>query len=129
MMHMRALLDEWVDRKAILGAQVFHQHHGESHVVVAGESAPGIDATAGTVSRIYCGNKPVLAVAVGVAVQEGLLDLHDPVTRFFDDCAPPLADVTVAGLLGHTVTLPPLCTGRATLWQNAPFALSLPVAV
>ncbi len=106
-MHIRRLLEKWVERRIILGAQVFYQHHDEECHIVAGEAASGIDATPDTVGRIYCTNKSVLAVAAGIASQEGVMTLEDRVARFFDECTPSMAEVKISDLLGHSLRLPP----------------------
>ncbi|MEU7018824.1 serine hydrolase domain-containing protein [Streptomyces sp. NPDC046385] len=103
---IRSLLERWVARRTLLGAQVFHRHDGDVTDIAVGEAAPGVAATPDVVGRVYCANKSVLAVTAGVASQEGLLDLKDPMARFFDNCAPSMATVTVADLLGHTSGLP-----------------------
>ncbi|WP_327320356.1 serine hydrolase domain-containing protein [Streptomyces sp. NBC_01235] len=112
MTRIRVLLKEWVDRKIILGAQVFSLEDGVACHIVAGEAAPGTDVTPDIVGRLYCANKPVLAVSTGIASEEGLVGLHTPLSHYFDDCTPAMAAVTIADLLGHTVRLPP------TLYKN-----------
>ncbi len=110
---IHVLLQELVDRKIILGAQGFSLEDGEGCHIVVGEAAPGTDVTPDIAGRLYCANKPVLAVTTGIASEEGLVGLHTALSHYFDDCTPAMAAVTIADLLGHTVLLPP------TLHKNA----------
>ncbi|AJP05155.1 hypothetical protein TU94_30755 [Streptomyces cyaneogriseus subsp. noncyanogenus] len=117
---IRLALDKWVERRALLGAQALYRQGDEICHIAVGEAAPGVRATSGIAGRLYCANKPVLAVLAGVAEQEGLLGLRDPLARFFDEGAPAMAAVTVADLLGHTVRLPPaLHTRSPSLGERA----------
>ncbi|TRV80955.1 beta-lactamase family protein [Streptomyces sp. 130] len=103
---IRRMLEQLVERRILLGGQVFHRHRGETHRFAVGQAVAGAGADE-VAGRLYCANKPVLAVIAGLAAQDGLLGFQDPLARFFDDCAPAMAAVTVADLLGHTVRLPP----------------------
>ncbi|MHA6763636.1 serine hydrolase domain-containing protein [Streptacidiphilus sp. PAMC 29251] len=104
--HIQQALDQLTERGVLLGAEVFHSLRGEVHRLTAGEAAPGL-GPADTVGRLYCTNKPVLAVIVGIAAQRGLLDLRAPLSRYFDRCGTAMSSVTAADLLAHTVNLPP----------------------
>ncbi|NEY32872.1 serine hydrolase [Streptomyces sp. PRKS01-65] len=110
---IRRTLEQSVERRALLGAQALYREGDETCHIAVGEAAPGVRATPGIAGRLYCANKPVLAVLAGIASQEGLLGPRDPLARFFDDCAPAMAAVTIADLLGHTVRLPPALHPRS----------------
>ena len=56
--------------------------------------------------------KQFTAAAVMMLVEEGKVDLSDPLTRFFPDAPPPWRSITVRHLLTHTSGLPDYTDGR-----------------
>ncbi|MEU5220953.1 serine hydrolase [Streptomyces sp. NPDC020807] len=116
---IRPLLEKWVARRLVIGAQVLVRDGGGTTDLAVG-AAPGVAATPDVVGRVHRANKSVPAVATAVATQEGLLGFQDPVARFFGNCAPAMAEVTVADLLGHASGPPTaLHEGAGSLEERA----------
>ena len=89
-----AYLKNEIDTKKIPGAVMLIQRHGQiAYYETFGERDPGTKApmTADTIFRIYSMSKPVTTVAAMMLVEEGKLQLDDPVAKFI----PAFKDVKV----------------------------------
>jgi CubicO group peptidase (beta-lactamase class C family) len=102
----RFLADRYVASGRIPCAQLQVVRHGERvHESVLGvaDRERGVPAAADTVFRIYSMTKPITSVAFMMLVEEGLVALEDPVSRFI----PEWSDLAVfAGGVGPYVTRP-----------------------
>ena len=105
------------------------------------DKAAGVRMTPDAIFRIYSMTKPLVSVAAMMLVEEGKLQLTDPVTKFLPTLKPPgvsvaqadaefarltyttvpaVREMTVQDLLRHTAGL-----GYAEITQNAPVKKSL----
>jgi CubicO group peptidase (beta-lactamase class C family) len=102
------LATNWITAGKLLGVQVFAASSDTVIVDAAiGWSEPGRPARPSDVARLYCNAKPLVMICLAQAVEEGLLDWDDPISRFL-----PVADtpqhraMTVRSLLTHSSGLP-----------------------
>lgn len=61
-----------------------------------------IPVTSNTVFKLGSVSKHIIGVAIMKFIQEGKLQLNDPVTKFFPDAPPHWSKVTIRHLLNHT---------------------------
>jgi CubicO group peptidase (beta-lactamase class C family) len=88
------------------GAQVAVSVNGEQALNIAlGETGTRAPMTTGTISRVWCTIKPVLAVAIGRAADEGLVDLDEPLESRMASVRSLRGGVTAAHILTHTAGL------------------------
>jgi CubicO group peptidase (beta-lactamase class C family) len=88
------------------GAQMTVTIAGERVFDVAlGDAGTGTDATPDHVFRVYCTIKPVLAVAVAQLVEDGVLDLDEPIAPRLPSVQALSDGVTLRHLLTHTAGL------------------------
>jgi CubicO group peptidase (beta-lactamase class C family) len=88
------------------GAQMTVTIAGERVFDVAlGDAGTGADATPDHVFRVYCTIKPVLAVAVAQLVDDGVLDLDEPIASRLPSVQALSDGVTLRHLLTHTAGL------------------------
>jgi len=72
----RQRLQQYVDDAVIcLGVQATVSHAGVDHDIALGQAGPGQPTTPDSIWRLYCTGKPVVALAVGLAIGDGLVDL------------------------------------------------------
>lgn len=86
--------DRYVDQGVLPGWSALVARHGETVFAGGGGSrdlALGLPVEPGTIWRLYSMTKPVTSVAVMMLVEQGLLDLDDPVS----DYIPEFADLVV----------------------------------
>jgi CubicO group peptidase (beta-lactamase class C family) len=102
------LATSWIAAGKLLGVQVFAaRSHTLIGDVAVGWSEPSRPAEPSDVARLYCNAKPLVTVCLAQAVEEGLLDWDDPISRFL-----PVADtpqhraMTIRSLLTHSSGLP-----------------------
>jgi CubicO group peptidase (beta-lactamase class C family) len=96
-----ALLQQFVDGRKTAGAVAMLAHRGALvHTAAVGyqDLATHVPMSERTIFRIYSMTKPVTAVAVMMLVEERLLSLDDPVSRYL----PEFADVRVIDTDGRT---------------------------
>jgi CubicO group peptidase (beta-lactamase class C family) len=80
--------------------------HGEQVLNIAlGETGTRAPMTTTTISRVWCTIKPFLAVAVARAVDEGLVDLDEPLEDRMASVRSLRGGVTAAHILTHTAGL------------------------
>jgi CubicO group peptidase (beta-lactamase class C family) len=98
------LLGRWVSAGECLGGQIFAWRDGRVEVDAAlGRTGDGGPASTEDVVRLYCAVKPITAVALLAAAQEGLLSLDDPVGSHLPGFAElDRHGVTLRKLLSHT---------------------------
>jgi CubicO group peptidase (beta-lactamase class C family) len=102
------LLEQELDSRLLMtkGAQVCVLAHGDERHLVLGDAGTGQEMTRDTILRIYCAIKPVTAVAVAELVDQGRLDLDEPLRlRLPDYRALWAGDVTLRHVLSHTAGL------------------------
>lgn len=88
------------------GVQARISLRGEPVLEVAeGEDGMGRPISPETVFRVYCTAKPVAALAVGLAVERGDLDLDAPLERLLPTFAALQGGVTLRHILTHTAGL------------------------
>src|SRR5215204_5341674 len=98
----------WVAEGQLLGAQVFVAR-GEDVVghLAIGSSEPGRPAATSDVARLYCSAKPLTTICLAQAVERGLLDWDDPISRFLPVIDTPRhRSLTLRSLLTHSSGLP-----------------------
>ncbi|WP_404479973.1 serine hydrolase domain-containing protein [Novosphingobium sp. BL-52-GroH] len=106
---LRQVLDEATARQAIVGCVVCVSRHGGAMQVLAAGLADreqGLAMAPGTVFRLASLTKAVVCVAALRLVEEGRLDLADPVTRWLPWFAPALPSghvpaISIADLMTH----------------------------
>jgi CubicO group peptidase (beta-lactamase class C family) len=123
---LTAVMQEWVERKEAPGAVVMIARHGKlAFVHAAGyrDAARGAPLAEDAIFRAYSMTKPIVSVAAMMLVEDGLIALHDPVSKFIPefgemrvaiegvdpgtgaatfDTAPAKRQMTVHDLLRHT---------------------------
>jgi CubicO group peptidase (beta-lactamase class C family) len=88
------------------GLQVVVTHHGrEVANLVCGEDGAGRPMTPETVSRVYCSIKPLVAIGVAAAIQDGLLTLDEPLEAHLPAVIGLSDGVTARHVLTHTAGL------------------------
>ncbi len=88
------------------GAQVAVMVKGEQVFSLAlGETGTGSRMTTTTVSRVWCTIKPILAVALAGAVDEGVVDLDEPLDGRLPTVRSLQGGVTATHVLTHTAGL------------------------
>lgn len=113
-------IDDWVAEGVVPGASIAISYRGElvSHRH-AGEARSGIPVSNETLFGLASLSKPITAAAVMTLIDEGLMDLDEPVTEilpeFGADVSPRHSiavlesqrdDITLRQLLAHTAGLP-----------------------
>ncbi len=101
---VRALLEQGIERKLHLGAQLYVSLRGEcvSHFAV-GESRAGIAMKPETVSLWLSSCKPITAIAIGQLIDQGLISLDDHVDRYVPGFGSGGKEgITIRNLLTHT---------------------------
>ncbi|TDP92902.1 serine hydrolase domain-containing protein [Labedaea rhizosphaerae] len=74
---------EAVASGAVLGVYVSAGHRDEIAVNLAvGHAAPGVPATVGDIGELRCAVKPLTTLCIAHAVESGLLDLDDTLSRW-----------------------------------------------
>ncbi len=108
--HWDERIPQWMDRYAIPGAVVAMVHNNE----LVWMNAYGVAdletqrrMTVDTICRVESISKPVTAFGIMNLVQQGLLDLDVPISRYLDDFSIPISEfdlheVTLRQLLSHT---------------------------
>ncbi|MFD8499076.1 serine hydrolase domain-containing protein [Amycolatopsis sp. NPDC059657] len=105
---LQPLLDEWARETGVPGASVGILHNGEESVLTTGVSSvdTGHPVEAGTLFMIGSTSKTFTAAAVLALVEDGLLDLDEPVVKYLPDLrlADPVArdTITMRHLLTHS---------------------------
>ena len=91
-----------------LGVYVYASRRGEIVADAAfGAAEPGVAAGAGDVGELRCAVKPLTAICVGRALEDGSLGLDDTLARWAPPGASPrIAGLTIRSLLSHTAGLP-----------------------
>jgi CubicO group peptidase (beta-lactamase class C family) len=88
------------------GVQVVVTHRGREVLNLAcGEDGVGRPMTPETVSRVYCSIKPMVAIAVAAAIQDGLLTLDEPLEAHLPRVIGLSDGVTARHVLTHTAGL------------------------
>ena len=107
MVRTQAWVAEAVESRILtLGVQLVATLNGVMVLdLAAGDNGATGLVTGTTIFRVYCAIKPILAVAIGRAIDDGLLALDEPVARRLPDLGPVRAGVTVAHVLPHTAGL------------------------
>lgn len=99
-----ALLDEALEQRQAIGAQVYVSLNGRTLVNAAcGEARPGVPMTTKTLMPWYSNSKIATSAAALIMWERGAFDLDDPVVR----CIPEFAAngkerITIRHLLTHT---------------------------
>lgn len=104
----RRLADRWIGPGRIPGALVLVHRRGRTvHLSVQGEAdrERGRPLAEDTLFRIYSMTKPLVSLAFMMLVEEGLVALDDPVSRFIPDWA--ALSIYQSGESGGFVTIPP----------------------
>lgn len=101
----RRLADYVEDRLFSVGVQASVRYRGEAVDLALGSGGPGIGCTPETIWRMFCMGKPVVAVAVALAAQDGLIELDVPVADQVDEQALRGNPATPRQLLDHTAGL------------------------
>jgi CubicO group peptidase (beta-lactamase class C family) len=108
--HVRELFADLVGSGRETGAALTVLRHGEPVVELHGgwrDAARTRPWTADTLVNVYSVGKPLIALAVLVLVDRGLIGLDDPVARYWPQFAAAGKDgVTVRQALTHTAGLP-----------------------
>ncbi|WP_370949564.1 serine hydrolase domain-containing protein [Amycolatopsis sp. cg5] len=105
---LQPLLDEWARELGVPGASVGILHDGEVSVLTTGVSSvdTGLPVEPGTLFMIGSTSKTFTAAAVLALVEDGLLDLDEPVVKYLPDLklADPAARdvITTRHLLTHS---------------------------
>ena len=80
-------MDKAVDRKEIAGVNLLVNRHGEE-IFYAQSGYADIDAgkkmDRDTICHLYSQSKPITAAAAMLLMQDGIIDLNEPVENFFD---------------------------------------------
>jgi CubicO group peptidase (beta-lactamase class C family) len=88
------------------GAQVCVMIGGEARHVAVGDTGTGDDVTEDTVFKVYCAIKPITAVAIAKLVDEGVVDLDEPLRhRLPEYRSLQIHDISIRHLLAHTAGL------------------------
>jgi CubicO group peptidase (beta-lactamase class C family) len=77
-----------------------------------GVTSSGRTPSADTSYAWSCATKPLVAVVIGMLVDDGLLEFDAPVSRFLSEVPPALGEVTIADLLTHTAAVPDAAAER-----------------
>ena len=111
--HIRAVVQQALDERRLIGAVVLVAHNGELiHQQAAGhadrESARPMDLT--TIFRLASVSKPIVSTAALALVAQGRLDLDEDIGRWLPGFQPRLIDgsparITARQLLSHTAGL------------------------
>jgi CubicO group peptidase (beta-lactamase class C family) len=96
------LLDGAVGSGLCTGWQLSAARGGEASHLAGGVDGLGCAVEPTSRFAVYCAIKPLLAVAVGVAVQDGELSWDDRVGHLLPGAGPVVASCTVRSLLDHT---------------------------
>jgi CubicO group peptidase (beta-lactamase class C family) len=99
------------------GAQLYVEHAGDVVVDEAWGRCGPLPMTPDCVHGAYCATKPVLAVAIGLLADRGLLALDAPIVSFGDQLVWVAPEVTVADVLCHRAGL---ARPAAIEWRMCP---------
>jgi CubicO group peptidase (beta-lactamase class C family) len=102
-----AACERAVDSGRTLGAYLHVRHADEVLADTAfGQSAPGRPAARDDVGELRCAVKPLTTLCVARALEDGLLDLDDPLARWAPaGTSPRIGRLTLRQLLTHTAGL------------------------
>lgn len=80
---LKAALQKWVDNGELAGAVVLSQRNGQAAFAAAGwgNIENSMPMGRNTIFRIASMTKPIVSVAALMLVDEGRIQLHDPITR------------------------------------------------
>jgi CubicO group peptidase (beta-lactamase class C family) len=88
------------------GVQAVVEVGGERLLEVAhGDSGTGTAMTSAHVLRVYCTGKPVLAVAIAQLIDDGVLDLDEPLAERLPRFQPLVGGTSLRNVLTHTAGL------------------------
>jgi CubicO group peptidase (beta-lactamase class C family) len=99
-------LSRCIERGFTRSAQVAVLREGEPVALGAlGRTSLGATASGATAYVWHCAVKPLVAVLVGMLVDDGAVTLGDSMRRFIPELTGPAGDLSVAALLTHTAGL------------------------
>ncbi len=108
-----AVIDHTLFERRLVGAVVLVARHGElvyHRAAGLADREANRAMTEDTIFRLASVTKPIVAIAAMRLVEQGLIELDDPVTRWLPDFRPRLADgnepvILIRDLLTHTAGL------------------------
>ncbi len=108
------LLEHLVEQRELLvGCEGYVAHDGGETSFALGIGAPGKECDGGTIWRLACGGKPLVAIGVACLVEDGMLDLEDAVSSIIPEFRGGNKEaITVENVLSHTANLDPYHRGN-----------------
>src|SRR5947199_10832694 len=123
-------LEQCIDRGLTRSAQVAVRHRGEwiANGAVGTTGSGGGPPSQDTAYVWSCATKPLAAIIIGTLIDEGALDVDEPLGRFLPELPVHLSRITISELLTHTATLSDVGAGNFCLGRNVDYARGSPEA-